>query len=375
MKNTQPDIKSSPLSADIDTLKHLVLAQQAELENKDSELEKKDHSLEKKQGRIQHLEETLLLLRHRLFGKSSEKNTEHCDDQIELFDEVEVSADEAAATLVEACDDDSNNDDDAPAPKPKKSRGRKPLPKELPRVVIEHDLTDAEKVCACGCQKALIGVDQSEQLDIIPAKIQVLVHTRNKYACKHCESAPQLAPLPPQPIPKSNASPGLLAHIAVSKYQDGLPLYRLETIFKRLDIHLPRSTQATWMIKCTGVLQPLYNLLNDHLLSSGYVHMDETPLQVLKEEGKSAASKSYMWVRKTGDPGGGQIRTPIVLFDYDPTRKASVVASLLADFQGYLQTDDYVGYHAHASQDGITQLRLHGPCASKIYRSAKSSAE
>ena len=83
----------------------------------------------------------------------------------------------------------------------------------------------------------------------------------------------------------------------------------MEMIFKRLGIHLPRNTQANWMIKGTQLLQPMYNLLNDQLLSSGYIHMDETPVQVLNEPGKTAESKSYMWVRRTGD-----VDRTIVLF-------------------------------------------------------------
>jgi Transposase and inactivated derivatives len=185
-------------------------------------------------------------------------------------------------------------------------------------------------------------------LDIIPAVIQ---HRRKKYACKASEGKIQVAALPPQPIPKSNASPGLLAHIAVAKYQDGLPLFRMETIFSRLGINLPRNTQANWMIKCNELLQPLYNLLNDQLLASGYIHMDETPVQVLKEPNKSPESKSYMWVRKTGDPN-----IPVVLFDYASSRRADVAQYLLPDFQGYLQTDDYAGYNKVAKTEGITQL-------------------
>jgi len=108
------------------------------------------------------------------------------------------------------------------------------------------------------------------------------MHARKKYACKNCEDGVDIAPLPEQPIPKSNASLGLLAHIVPAKYQDGLPMYRMETIFIRLDIHLPRNTQANWMIKGTQLFQPLYNLFKDKLLFSGYIHMDETTVQVLK---------------------------------------------------------------------------------------------
>ena len=314
-------LNKKKLPDDVDTLKSMVLAHR---------------------DRIQLLEEQIILFNHGKFGKSSEK----CPQQAGLFDETEQEADDEAPLMAEVVEEESQA-----KPATKAKSGRKPLPQSLPRIRIEHDLTDAEKTCECGCQKTCIGEDTSEQLDIIPAVIQVLVHARKKYACKQCENGVQIAPLPEQPIPKSNASPGLLAHIVVAKYQDGLPLYRLETIFKRLNIHLPRNTQANWMIKGTQLLQPIYNLLNDQLLSSGYIHMDETPVQVLNEPGKTAESKSYMWVRRTGD-----VERPIVLFDYHPRRSGEVVNLLLGDYQGYLQTDDYGSYLKIGASVGVTHL-------------------
>ena len=323
------------LPDDIEALKQLVLAQQLILDERQS-------TLVEKQDRIQFLEALVILFKSRQFGKSSEKSPQ----QTELFDEAENEADLSAPDMAEPVEVNAEQTTGK-----KNTSGRKPLPKNLPRVRIEHDLPAHEKVCLCGCQKHCIGEETSEQLDIIPAVIQVLLHVRKKYACKACESGITLAALPKQPIPKSNASPGLLAHIAVAKYQDGLPLYRLETVFNRLGIHLPRNTQANWMIKSTTLLQPLYNLLNERLLASGYIHMDETRVQVLNEPEKSAESLSYMWVRRTGD-----VEYPIILFDYAASRASAVVRTLLDDYQGYLQTDDYAGYHKIGAEEGITHL-------------------
>lgn len=327
------------LPDDIDQLKQLVLSTR-------EALNLKDKTISEDRSEILRLNEIIKLFQGRVFGKSSEKSP----DQAELFDEAEVesvNADDLTVYVAEEIESDPIE----PTVKSQVKAGRKPLPKELERIVVEHDISDHEKTCDCGCQKSHIGDDVSEQLDIIPAVIQVIQHRRKKYACKACEGKIQVAGLPPQPISKSNASPGLLAHIAVAKYQDGLPLFRMETIFARIGIHLPRNTQANWMMKCSELLQPLYNLLNDQLLESGYIHMDETPIQVLKEPNKTAESKSYMWVRKTGDPNRS-----IVLFDYASSRRADVAQSLLPDFQGYLQTDDYAGYNKVAKTEGITQL-------------------
>jgi transposase len=301
-------------------------------------------------GHIQRLEEIVKLFQGNRFGKSSEKSP----DQAELFDEAEVeSTDEADLNAFGAADIEIEQA--TSKEKPKKKSGRKPLPKELERIVIEHDISEEAKICDCGCQKTHIADEVSEQLDIIPAVVQVLQHRRKKYACKTCEGKMLVADLPAQPITKSNASPGLLAHIAVAKYQDALPLYRMETIFNRLGIHLPRNTQANWMIKCSELLHPLYNVLNDQLLSSGYIHMDETPVQVLKEPDKKAENKSYMWVRLS-QSGTGDPNQRIILFDYASSRRADVAQSLLPDFKGYLQTDDYAGYNAVARSKDIIQL-------------------
>ena len=161
----------------------------------------------------------------------------------------------------------------------------------------------------------------------------------------------QTAPLPAQPIPKSQASPGLLAHIAVSKYQDALPLYRQEVILQRIGVDIPRATLANWMIRVGHLVQPLINLLRDRLLAYDIVQMDETPVQVLKEPGRAAQSKSYLWLQRGGPPD-----QPVILFDYDPSRGQAVPIRLLEGFAGYLQTDGYAGYNTAVAMGGLIHL-------------------
>ena len=293
--------------------------------------------------RIAALEEYVLLEKIRKYGASSEKSP----DQKEMFNEAEL-ADTAETMLAESEQAKTQAQSaDAPVKKP----GRKPLPANLPRVRIEYTLPDAEIRCPCGCMRTVIGEETSEQLEFIPAKLQVLVHVRKKYACKACEGEMKTAAMPPQPIPKSNASAGLLAHVAVSKYQDALPLYRQEAILQRSGIDIPRNTLANWMIKAGALLQPLINLLEERLLAHPVMHCDETTLQVLKEPDKAAETKSYMWVRVGGPP-----TQPIRLFHYAPSRSGSVVSELLEGYEGYLQTDDYAGYNAVCANNDITQL-------------------
>ena len=294
--------------------------------------------------RIALLEETVRLQQQKRFGSSSEKSP----DQQEMFNEAELT--DAAEQMLSEQESESAPVEQR-ALQGHKKPGRKPLPADLPRIRIEHDVPEAEKRCPCGCQRTLIGEESSEQLDIIPAKVRVIVNVRKKYACKACEGEIKTAALPPQPIPKSNASPGLLAHIAISKFQDALPLYRQETILQRSGIELGRNTLASWMIKSGELIQPLINLLEERLLSHPVMHCDETAIQVLKEPGKEATSKSYMWVRVGGPP-----TQPIRLFHYAASRSSTVAGSLLAGFKGYLQTDDYAGYNSVVAEYGITQL-------------------
>lgn len=292
---------------------------------------------------IAHLKEQLHLLIHKRFGASSEK---HSADQLGLFNEAEhEQPDETAIAEIEVAEAEIH----VPAYQRKKP-GRKPLPAYLPRVRIVHDLPEEEKICGCcgNTQLHQVGEAISEQLEIIPAVAQVIQHVRPKYGCRSCESGIKTAPLPPQPIPKSIASPGLLAHIATCKYQDGLPLYRLETTLQRSGIELPRATMAHWMIRIGTLVQPLINLLRDKLMEAPVIHCDETTVQVLKEPGKTAQSKSYMWVQV-----GSANNQWVTLFDYDPSRSGSVPERLLVGYQGYLQTDGYEGYAAMGRQEGV----------------------
>ena len=283
------------------------------------------------------LQEQLNLALARRYAASSEKIS---PDQYRLFDEAE------ADTEAEPEDEEII----VPA-HTRKKRGRKKLPDTLPRVDVVHELSGDDLICPHdGAVLDEIGEKSSEQLDIIPARIQVIRHIRKQYACK-CGQCIKTAGLPKQPIPKSMASPGLLAHITVSKYQDALPLYRQETILRRIGVDIPRATLANWMIKSGILIQPLINLLRDQMLEYDIIQMDETPVQVLKEPDKRAQSKSYIWVQRGGPPA-----RPVVLYDYDPGRSAQVPKRLLEGFKGYLQTDGYDGYNAVVAANGLVHV-------------------
>lgn len=304
---------------------------------------------------IERLKEELQLLLHKRFGASSEKAD---PDQLHLFNEAEATA----ATTPEP---EARGEITVPEYTRNKG-GRKPLPDALPRVRIEHDIADTEKPCPCGSgdQRPRIGEVVTEQADIIPAQVQVLQHVRFKYGpCRECggvfpddakQTAPRaiiVAPLPTQPIPKSLASPGTCAFLTSAKYEDGLPLYRLEKILARHGIDISRATLASWMIRLGDLIVPLINLMSETQLTYDILQMDETTVQVLKEDGRAPQTKSYMWVRR-----GGSRDKPIILFDYEPSRSAAVPFRLLEDFKGYLQTDGYEGYTKVGQRDGIVHV-------------------
>ena len=140
----------------------------------------------------------------------------------------------------------------------------------------------------------VIGQAVSEQLDIVPMQIRVLRHVRKRYDCPSSLHAPVTANLPPQPLPKSNASPSFLAMLLTVKCVDGLPLTRFAKVLERHGMPVPTQTLARWVIGCSEVLQPLHNLMRDTLLESPVPHIDETEVQVLKEPDKKPTSKSYI---------------------------------------------------------------------------------
>ena len=298
------------------------------------------------EARILELYEQLRLSRQRMFGRSSESHA----GQGWLFDEAEAlveSAPEASDTakLPPAAEASAGTNKN-------KARGkRKPLPAELPRIDVIHDVPEAERTCACGTAMVEIGEQVSEQLDIVPMQVRVLRHIRKRYGCPKGDQAPVSAPAPAQVLPKSNASNELLAMLLVTKYVDGLPLARFEYVLARAGVTVPRQTLARWVIGTARALQPIANLMRDALLAHDVIHMDETPIQVLKEPGRSPTSNSQMWVQRGGPPG-----KPVIVFEYDPTRSREVPLRLLEGWQGHLMSDALESYGAISFNEGVTRL-------------------
>jgi transposase len=332
--------KALPPAEDIDALAPQM---QALVRHYESELAKRDRVIAQHEAKLaeQHAEIQLLLARR--FGASSEQvNTA----QLGLFNEAELEAD--------AADDEECHDARQVKGHTRRRGKRQPLPSHLPRVEVIHDLAEVDKVCPHdGAALEPLDAELSEQLRVVPAKFEVVVHRRLKYACTHCRSHVVTAPLPAQPIPKSMASAELLGYVATAKYLDALPLYRQSKQFGRIGVDLPRQTLARWMICLGALVTPLLNVLRDELLTQNYLQMDETTFQVLKEPGRAATSKSQLWVQRAMDPA-----RPIVLFSYRASRSGATATELLGASKGVLQTDLYAGYHGPGQAPG----RVHAHC-------------
>ena len=235
-------------------------------------------------------------------------------------------------------------DEEVVAPTARRGK-RKPLSADLARIEVIHELPEHELTCACGCRKHAIGEETSEQLDIVPMQIRVIKHIRKVYGCRGCDATPVTADKPAQLIEKSMASPSVLAMLLTTKYVDGLPLHRFETVLSRHGIDIPRQTLARWVIQCSEHFQPLLNLMRDRLLESPVIHCDETRVQVLKEPDRDPTSQSWMWVQASGPTD-----RKVVLFDYTSSRAQDVPLRLLESYRGYVMTDDYAGCNAKPVQ-------------------------
>ena len=309
-----------------------------------------------KEAEISKLIEFIRILKQKHFGKSSEKVSQ---EQLGLFNEAEA----------EVLKSSEPEEETVHVPAHDRKRGkRKPLPEDLPREDLVIELSLEERTCPNdGTVMTEIGENIAERLDVVPMQIKVIRTIRKKYGCCECEEQVKEAPVPPTAIPKSNASEGLLAFIITSKYEDHLPLYRMESIFERYGVDLPRNTMGRWMVQSGELVQPLINLLEEEVLSSKYLQMDETRVQVLKENGKRAESLSYMWVRARLGPD------PIILFDYDPSRSSDVPVKLLEGFSGHLQVDGYDGYCKVCKDQGILRIGCFAHCRRKFFEASTAT--
>jgi transposase len=337
------------------------------------------------------------LLLRRLYGPRGERFN---PNQLLLFADLvqgqASAADTAAAAPSEA---------DAAKPKRRcKPHGRRRLPKDLPREPLHHELPEAARICpGCGQFRIDIGVDTSDQLEYRPASLRVIVHFVHKYVCPCCSKSPRqaqppqagpsqestpvptpeaqpqsrpsattpvpasvplssvvdpstiviAAPKPASPIAKGLPGPGLLAHLIVSKYVDHLPLHRLERVYERQGLFLPRSTLCDWLAACAQLLRPLYDRLVMVVLQSLALHTDDTTVK-LQDPVSHLLSTARLWVYL------GDAAHPYNVFDFTVNRKRDGPQRFLANYQGYLHADAFSGYDCLYLPEPLTATpRIH----------------
>lgn len=192
-----------------------------------------------------------------------------------------------------------------------------------------------------------IGKEVQRTLVLRPATATIREDVYYTYACRKCSIEATETPILkteriPPVISGSYASPEAIAHIMVQKFVMASPLYRQEQELNRSGIQLSRQTMSNWILRAADDwLTPIYEEMKKRLVKEQILHADETTLQVLKEPGKSAQSKSYMWLYRTGKYAS----QPMILYECRPDRKASNAETSLKEFSGWLHADGYPGYH------------------------------
>jgi transposase len=344
-----------PLDA-TDASQQLLHALQLAVQERDVALQERDQELLALRGELRVmtverdlLKEQLKAFERKFFAARSEARRD-CKQADLVLNEAEALAPTAATVAVqepvlptspEACSHQHAK------------RGRKPLDPALPRTVVRHELSESERVCPHDGQVLVeMGSEVSEQLDIVPQRIRVIEHQRIKYACPCCDHSLKVASAPARVIPKGLFSEAALAWILTAKYQDALPLYRQAALLRRFGGDLSRNTLAASVIAIGQAVQPVINLMRDHLLESDVLYGDETGLQVLKEPNRAAQTKSFLWAQSNHSVP--QVR----LFHYSASRSAKQASELYAGSKpgAALISDGYAAYDSVAQQYGLVHL-------------------
>ena len=325
-------------------------AQSAELAQRETVLQAGQQELVYLRTWIEKLKLEIARLRRMQFGRSSEQLSGRIEQLELMVEEFEASA--AAQTPVTPARS-------TPATKPV----RKPLPAHLPREAVMHA---PEPSCPdCGTTMQRIGEDVSEMLEYVPARFKVIRHIRPKLSCGCCQRIVQL-PAPIRPIDRGLPGAGLLAHVAVSKFADALPLYRQVQIYAREGVDLERSTLADWLGGVAHLVQPLVDALGRYVLGANKLHADDTPVPVL-QPGNGVTKTGRLWTYVRDDRPAGSADAPAVWFQYSPDRKGEHPVAHLRDFTGILQADGYAGFDRLYARGDIVEAACWAHVRRKFY--------
>jgi transposase len=319
------------LPNDVDTLHRMIGELATTLESERAEA----------QAEIERLRLIVKALQRGHFGRRSERLD---NDQLQLgLEDLDVDIARAEASMPPAVPGTIE-------PARRTSQDRPSLPGHLLREDVTLDIET--RVCPC-CNGAVhkIGETVSEVLDYVPARLRVLRIRRPKYGCRACGTIHQ-APAPERPIAKGLASPGLLAHVLVTKYCDHVPLYRQSQIFARQGVELNRSTLSNWVGGAAWWLEALRSRLAAHVFASGKLFADDTPIPVL-DPGRGRTRTGRLWVYARDDRPWDGPDPPAAVYFYSPDRRAERPAAHLDRFRGILQVDGYAGFERLATRGTV----------------------
>ena len=337
MANSSKDLQLRELKDMITELRNMIKTLQATV---DAASKREEVLIQERDN----LKDEISLLRKKLFGSSSEKRVIDFPGQLNLFNEAELEQDpsiaeteELAAILPEE------------TPKKRKTRATDAERfKGIPVIKKYIDIPEEDKTCPV-CSTPLVKIGEEfvrRELVFIPAKLKVVEIYSFNYSCPEC-SKRDIPVIKKGKDEKPHmlygmASAGTVAWVMYQKFCNSLPYCRQEKDWKQYGAAITRATMANWVIRNSeAFFRPMYEYFHRKLLERNFLMADETPLQVLHEEGRRAQTKSYMWLFRSGEDGG----IPIILYKYSPTRAGDNAVEFLQEFNGYLMCDGYSGYN------------------------------
>jgi transposase len=310
--------------------------EQQQLQN--AELTKQLESAKRSLSLLQHQVEQLL---RKVYGRKSEKmDPKQLVFQSLMLETIKNRENETQPVVPSQPESSSLKKASKPST-PRQHPGRIPIPEHLERNEIILDIPEKDKIDPeTGKPLKQIGVETSEKLEYRPGKLIVNVYKRPKYAAPDstASSGVIVAPMPDHPIPKCKADVGLIGHIIVSKFADHLPCYRLDGIFDRDGVTIPRATQIGWLLQTYDSIRLLGDVLKQAVLEGDVIFTDDSiiPLWI---KGRGKLKKGRLWVYVRGDP-----LKPLIAFDFSPDRCKKRPLDFLKKYKGYVHADAYGGY-------------------------------
>ena len=306
------------------------------------------------EGYVEHLQHVIQGANRQRFGQKSEAFPDSSNLLFPFMEGAEPSK--------KALDPIVDVDEPKPKKKPKKNSS-------LPVEVIIIPVSDEDKLCACGLEKAVIRHEISKRIHYIPAVYKIIEEHREVVACTaQCLGAMITAPAPKRMLPNIGITEDFLAHMIIAKMDDRQPLYHLEKKFKsRFGLSISRQNMARWIIRCSQAFMPLYNLMKDVIIEHDVASMDATTLQVLDEPGRLATTKSYVYCYRGG------VDQKVILYDYNESDHQHYVAQWFDGFKGCIHSDADSFFKLIYQDDAIHAVNCNAHARRKFEAIAKQS--